>query len=475
MVASVVALALAPTADANRAKVGPLVPISGASPFSGDCGVSGSPYRSAEVEPQLAVDPNKPRRLVAAWQQDRLPTGGALSNVTASSKNGGRSWRQQLVPGVSGCTGGDYEWASDPWLAFGPEGTAYLASLPGGGLLGAPAMIVNRSTNGGRSWSEPIFADRRNDVVAFNDKETVTADPFRSGDAYMVWITNRLVPTPTGPLFTNDLYFTRTVDDGRTWSAPAPIYEGTLSLGPGTSEVLVTGRRRLVCIFSVVELTNGETKEGGRIEFVAIRSQDGGRTWSSPTHVGETHAISLADPETNTNIRTGRSIFSAEAGPGGGGRRAYVTWLDRLSPRSSRVLMASSKDGQLWSKPRVVSAGATIPFTPDLAIARNGTVGVRFYDLRNDVPGDAALTTDSWFRHSHDRGRSWHEARVGEPFDLRTAPDITGGIVSRGYMLGEYQGLVGMRRSFATAFSRAQPAALAGPTDIFFSRIRLKR
>ena len=42
-------------------------------------------------------------------------------------------------------------------------------------------------------------------------------------------------------------------------------------------------------------------------------------------------------------------------------------------------------------------------------------------------------------------------------------------------MLGEYEGLVGMQRSFATAFARAQPAALNGPTDIFFARIRLKR
>jgi hypothetical protein len=46
-------------------------------------------------------------------------------------------------------------------------------------------------------------------------------------------------------------------------------------------------------------------------------------------------------------------------------------------------------------------------------VARDGTVGVRFYDLRRDRLGDAPLTTDSWFRHSHDRGRHWREARLG--------------------------------------------------------------
>jgi hypothetical protein len=475
LAASAGALVLCPAATANRTKVGPLVPVSGASPFSGDCGVSGNPYRSAEVEPHLAVDPHKPKHLVATWQQDRFPTGGALSNVTASSRNGGRSWRQELVPGVSRCTGGDYERASDPWLGFGPEGTAYLATLPGGGVLPAPAMIVNRSPNGGRSWSEPVFADRRSDVVGFNDKETLTADPFRAGAAYMVWIRNRLVPTPSGPSSTNDLYFTRTVDGGRTWSTPALIDEGTLSERPGNSEIIVTARGRLMCVFSTHELTNGEVEEGSGIDFVAIRSRDGGRTWSAPAHIGETRAILPTDPESGTDIRTNPAIFTADAGPGPGGRRAYVAWQDPLSSRSSRILLSSSKDGERWSKPRLVSAGATIPFTPDLAVARNGTVGVRFYDLRNDSPGDAALTTDSWFRHSHDRGRTWREARLGQSFDLRTAPEITGGLFSRGFMLGEYEGLVGLRRSFATAFARAEPAALNGPTDIFFSRIRLKR
>jgi hypothetical protein len=42
-------------------------------------------------------------------------------------------------------------------------------------------------------------------------------------------------------------------------------------------------------------------------------------------------------------------------------------------------------------------------------------------------------------------------------------------------MLGEYEGLVALRGRFATAFARARPAALAGPTDIFLARIGLKR
>jgi hypothetical protein len=203
--------------------VSPLRLITGASPLPEDCGVPGTPYRGAEVEPTLAVDPRNPRRLVAAWQQDRFPDGGALSSLTASSTNGGKTWRDRLVRGVSRCTGGDYGRASDPWLAIGPEGTTYLATLPSDATLPA-AMIVNRSTKPGGSWSAPIFVERRTDLGVSNDKETVTADPFRPGIAYMVWVQSRLVSTPSGVWFPHDLYFARTRDGGRTWSAPNRIH-----------------------------------------------------------------------------------------------------------------------------------------------------------------------------------------------------------------------------------------------------------
>jgi hypothetical protein len=104
-------------------------------------------------------------------------------------------------------------------------------------------------------------------------------------------------------------------------------------------------------------------------------------------------------------------------------------------------------------------------FEPAIAVDQHGTVGVIWYDLRNDRPGDAALTADVWFAHSHDRGATWHQTHVAGPTDLRTAA------AAAQNRFGEYQGLAGLPTGFAAIFGLAAPQAKDGPTDIFFARI----
>jgi hypothetical protein len=312
----------------------------------------------------------------------------------------------------------------------------------------------------------PMVVTRQLDEARARD---LLCEPARSLDRQRVaWGQNRLVSTPTGAAFAHDLYLAHTQSRGRRWSRPKRIYEARPGVWVFDNEVIVTGRRRLVCIFSTVETNHGvEPLLGGRITYRALRSRDGGRSWSAPSRIAETRMGLLSDRERGTTIRAHGMVFSADGGPQG---RLYVAWQDVRSSGSSRILLSTSRGGRRWSPPRVVSRGAKRPFIPDLAVARDGTVGVRFYDLRRDRPGDAALTTDSLFRHSHDGGRHWREARLGGSFDLRTAPLCLGG-----RYLGLYQALVAQRGGFATAFTRARAAAREGPTDIFFARIKLRR
>ena len=89
-----------------------------------------------------------------------------------------------------------------------------------------------------------------------------------------------------------------------------------------------------------------------------------------------------------------------------------------------------------------------------------------WYDLRNDVSGDAPLSADVWFAQSADRGQTWTQAHVAGPTDLRTAP-----LPGHNYV-GEYQGLAALGdNDFAASFTLASPYAKDGPTDIFFARI----
>ncbi len=455
LLAAVILLLAAAPASASR--VGPLIPI-GAPALPASC--NGSAYRDAEVEPTLAVDPRNPDKLVAAWMQGPRPA-PAISIVSANSSDGGRTWNQVLVPDNTQCTGGQFEEAIDPWLSYGPKGTVYLSSLAFTGLDPDLGVTVNRSTDNGASWSDPVFAGG----PSIKDKEALTADPVRKGAAYIVWR-----EAETVPLISADIYFSRSDDRGRTWSDRVPIYETEPAavFGAQVSEVVVTGPGRLVAVISTeLRFVPGEPRI---VKFLALRSKDGGRSWSAPTEIAEAPFIQLEDPETNTPIKEGPHLFAADGGPDHG---VFVAWQDPQSSTQSRIMVSSSKGGREWSAPRLASKGAVAPFTPDLAVARNGTLGLRFYDLRNDVPGDSALTTDSWFRHSRDGGKSWNEAQLGRGSNLRTAPlKVTGGL--RGYQLGEYQGLVAVKGGFATAFARAKPAAKEGATDIFFTEIGVK-
>jgi len=62
------------------------------------------------------------------------------------------------------CTGGPFKRASDPWVSFSPNGTAYYFTLAfdpdlPNGAFGRNALLVSRSTNGGQTWAFVSWSD----------------------------------------------------------------------------------------------------------------------------------------------------------------------------------------------------------------------------------------------------------------------------------------------------------------------------
>ncbi len=175
--------------------------ISGPGPF-GKCtadnvaGQEGINFPGAEVEPWLAVDPDRQYRLLAGWQQDRWSNGGSRGLVAASSSDGGVTWVKSVPQGTTLCAGGPFQRASDPWTTIGKGGTAYFMTLafqndvtcPDGTIAGGDnAMIVHRSNDGGITWGKPINLVLDNDGQKFNDKNAMLADPYDSRFVYGVW------------------------------------------------------------------------------------------------------------------------------------------------------------------------------------------------------------------------------------------------------------------------------------------------
>ena len=204
------AAVLVASGPAAAIDLGPLRQISGPSPFS-SCTADqvgsqeGTNYPQSEIEPWIDANPSNARNLIAGWQQDRWSNGGSRGDVSAYTKDAGVTWHTVLVPNTTACTGGTYKRASDPWISISPNGTAYFMSLVfdpdlPNGAFGPNAMLVNRSTDGGETWGNPIALIEEPAGQVLHDKNSLTADPTSSRFAYAVWDRLQDFTLPPGPI-----------------------------------------------------------------------------------------------------------------------------------------------------------------------------------------------------------------------------------------------------------------------------------
>ena len=436
-------------------------------PTGGDIEAA-TPQIDSEVEPHIAVDPTDPDTMISAWIQDRHPEGGGgRSNVVGVTKDGGRSWKQVVVPGISGCTGGRYARATDPWLDFGPDGVAYLASLSFE-QTEPSTILVSTSADGGETWGTPgeVTGIEQN---AYNDRQALTAHPTIPGRAYIAWVKR----VPFGVDAQNTAMFASTSDHGKSWSTPTPLFASGAFVMPVGSEILVLPDGTLLHVFSLLNYSvDYRLPEGApRVPFriMVQRSTDDGVSWSLPQVLGGGARVFPRDPDTGAVLAAWVSMPSADVAPDG---TVYVSWGD-LDSVPRRIEVVSSQDGaNTWTDPTAAATSPADLMLPALAVGHGGTVAVTYYSFENDVPGDSELTTDVWFVHSKDGGATWERSHLAGPFDMRQAP-MNGG----GRTVGDYTGLdaipgTGSSKAhglekFAAALSLAPPIAVEGTSDIF--------
>jgi hypothetical protein len=268
-----------------------------------------------EVEPSASTWGST---IVSAFQVARIYGGGGADIGFATSTDGGTTWQNGYLPGITIYQGnGTYQAASDASVAFDAlHNTWMIQTLPLG--TSNNVVAVSRSTDG-LTWGKPILVTNQGSA----DKNWIVCDNTATspyyGHCYSEWD-----DTSQGDL----IEMSTSTDGGTTWSNPAQTAGGDYGLG-GVPLVLPNG--------TVVVPINGF---GG---IIAFTSTNGGKTWSAAVNVGSDNSHGEAG-----GIRSAGLIAAAIDARG----KVYVAWPDcryRTGCAENDIVYSTSKNGTKWS------------------------------------------------------------------------------------------------------------------------------
>jgi len=466
LVAALACTAAAPAAAEVRVETHRISP---ASPFSPEapCAKDNPGFSPGYAqESSVAVNPRDPSKILVAWIQD-----GRATDLVMASRNGGRTFSRILVPGLSACTGGPFQVASDPGVDFSADGRqAWFSAIvvdiedmatasEAEGEGANSSMYAFRSSDSGFSWSTPSVIQPA--THQFWDLPRLTADPRRPKRAYYVYDLRE----PVGKFGTKGFsLFSKTTNSGQTWSTPTKLYDPqTKSSWPGISKILVNKDNSLLDVMAIVDTDPSDAAAPNTTQQIAVRSTNRGRTWSEPIPIGRSSGRGVIDPATKNILNTFDTYPSQTVAPNGD---VYVSWLQPgKTPQSpSRIAVARSTDSGLhWRTSHIGIDGQGA--LPTIEVAGDGTVGVVYYVAAPESIG-GNWPTKVMVATSRDHGRHWSRRQIAGPFNLLT----TGSKARACCFVGDFEGIDRLPHGIAAAYSMGKPQAKHN-VDVYFSRI----
>ncbi len=383
---------LAAAGAADPVAVGPNVRVS-----------AGNPGR-LHHEITMAASPTDPGKLLACSMI--FDAKDASRHVVAySSFDGGKSWVPALEVKRT-------DFVGDPTCAFGPDGAAYLSALALHYESSADhEMLVFRSADGGRAWSDPT-------VLPFIDRQWLTFDGTSGPRRGLLYLHGNSVADQTVD-GDERIVFTlfKSSDAGKTFSAPKKLFSDGdhMPFGTGTGVVLSDGSF-LVSFYEWNDRKNLQAsdfkKPIGTVKV--IRSEDGGEKFEKAVSVSDWYACEGWTP--------GLPVLAADASGGPFQDRLYVTWPDRRSGRCEILVSRSADKGKTWSAPIVINDDQAPAdrergrhhMLPAVAVNPSGVVGVSWYDRREAV--EESRQWAARFAYSLDGGETFSaNIRVSDP------------------------------------------------------------
>lgn len=405
-----------------------------------------------QFETTIAINPNNPSQIVAGSIDDAV---AGLVRAYFSS-DGGATWGTTALPVPPPITNGVAENAFDPGVAWDTQGNVYFSHAvwwlnphdPKSFVIAAGAVQVDRSSDGGRTWTSTDFGFH-NDNAVLVDKDLIAVDtspssPFRD-NVYVAWDLTGFVP-PTGqssaPSAELTVLFSRSTDHGVTFSAPIlPIgHTGQGVSAPYNADPFVGPDGTVYVAY----------EDAVQSDIAVVASTDGGITFGTPTVIGP------APPRKFVPIPAEPHLFFQPPGLGplgafvypscgadasGGPNRGtlYCAWMDQTTTNGTDIFVSRSTDhGQTWSQRVRVNDDplgvANDQFGQWLTVdPTDGSVSLSFYDTRNDP---SHLTSDVFLARSTDGGLTF-----SPNVQVTTAPTNETCPTCGAEFYGDYQGI----------------------------------
>lgn len=329
-----------------------------------------TPHPGFFNEPSIAVNPNNPRQIVAAYQ---------VSATAAFSSDSGEHWT--LAPTTAPKT---YKVSGDVSVTFDNKSHAFLCYIAFDKLgtenywahnATRNGIFVRRSNDGGKTWNpeaSTVISHHTEPGIPFEDKPYIAADtnpksPY-TGNLYVGWTQFTLAKST--------ILFSRSTDDGNTWSAPIEIssHEGL----PRDDNGAVEG-------FSGAVGPDGTLyvvwADGDNIAFTY--SKDGGETFAPSKEVLD--VAPLYFKVSSVDRANGFPQIALDPKTG----RLFVSWSDYRNGDVDIFVSTSDDKGASWSPAVRVNSdpshNGSDQFFQWLSVDPvTGAAYVLFYDRRDD-------------------------------------------------------------------------------------------
>jgi hypothetical protein len=399
----------------------------GAAPASANIpvtAISNDPYTNTTSQHATEVEPDTFSHggtTVSTFQVGRFFNGGS-SDIGWARRDSGGTWTHGFLPGLSqqsDPTNNFFERVSDASVAFDATHGAWLiSSIPlEPTTLVVPTVFVNRSTDDGVTWSNPVTIPPPVSNKVDLDKNWTVCDNVSTAFAGHCY-------TEFDNFGQGDLeYMSTSTDGGLTWSTPVSPAGMPKGLG---GQPVVQPNGTVIVPFEALN---------GKIE--AFRSANGGASWS--------HVAVVDNVKSHGNsggLRTSPLPTAEVAGDG----TVYVAWQDcRFSARCSAndIVFSKSSDGVNWSTTaRIpidpVGSGAD-HFIPGLAVDPTTSGSTTKLALTYYFYPDASCTPSTCVLQagtisSPDGGANWGVSdTVGDSMTLNQIA-----ATSQGRMVGDY-------------------------------------